>query len=67
MVAQKLFRAHKQATDNALKVYNLEGGVFQWACEGRGLVNTQGETVNQVHPYSTLWSMLLPQNLRHKM
>ena len=70
-VAQKLFREHKHSEENVLqkplKVFNLEGGVFQWACEGRGMVNSEGEVVTTVHPYSSFWGKLLPQNLRHKL
>ena len=68
-MAQKLFQAHKHNNpdDQPLEVYNLEGGVFQWACEGRGMVNSTGEKVTTVHPYSMLWGKLLPYNLRHQL
>lgn len=71
-VAQKLLRAHKHSGGEGkgaepLRIYNLEGGMFQWACEGRGLTNEAGEKVPVVHPYSTFWGMLLPNNLRHKI
>ena len=49
-----------------LDIYNLEGGIFQWACEQREIVNDGGEKVNTVHPYSSFWGKLLPAQLRHK-
>lgn len=51
---------------NKLDIYNLEGGIFQWACEQREIVNERGERVNSVHPYSSFWGKLLPAQLRHK-
>jgi hypothetical protein len=50
-----------------LDIYNLEGGIFQWACEQREIVNDRGEKVNTVHPYSSFWGKLLPAQLRHKI
>lgn len=52
---------------NKLDIYNLEGGIFQWACEQREIVNSKGEKVNTVHPYSSFWGKLLPTQLRHKI
>ena len=73
-VAQKLFSAHRRSLEEKdakncqpLDVYNLEGGVFQWACEGRELKNCEGDQVTTVHPYSMFWGKLLPYNLRHKV
>lgn len=75
-VAQKLLHAHRrsQEVDDSkddtlppLDVLNLEGGVFQWACEGRELMNESGERMSTVHPYNSLWGKLLPSNLRHKI
>ena len=56
---------HKEASVK-LDIYNLEGGIFQWACEQREIVNERGEKVNTVHPYSAFWGKLLPAQLRHK-
>lgn len=36
------------------KVANLEGSIFEWANQGRPLVNNQGST-NTVHPYNFWW------------
>ena len=52
---------------NKLDIYNLEGGIFQWACEQREIVNNKREKVNTVHPYSSFWGKLLPTQLRHKI
>ena len=49
-----------------LDIYNLEGGIFQWVCEQREIVNDKGEKMNTVHPYSSFWGKLLPAQLRHK-
>lgn len=40
------------------QVYNLEGSIFQWFNEGRQVV-TNRQPVNQVHPYSKVWGLLL--------
>ena len=44
-----------------VKTYNLEGGIFQWANEGRPLFKgTRSASV--VHPYDKHWGeMLLPR------
>ena len=60
VVADKLSRHLKEQN---IDVYNLEGGVFQWAIENNEL---NGQSTNQVHPYSSLWGKLLPVNLRYK-
>lgn len=44
-------------------VFNLEGSIFQWANEGRPIVNEYGPT-NKVHPYSTRWGALLKPEVR---
>ena len=40
------------------QVFNLEGGLFQWANENQPLFQ-DGRPAQQVHPYSPLWSRLL--------
>lgn len=45
------------------QVFNLQGGIFQWANEGRDL--HRGSTpVNQVHPYDREWGRLLIEHYR---
>jgi rhodanese-related sulfurtransferase len=39
-------------------VYNLEGGIFRWANEGRRLVSG-GRDTSVVHPYDATWSRML--------
>lgn len=39
--------------------YYLEGGIFQWANEGRPLVDADGKPTTKVHPYNKLWGRLL--------
>lgn len=45
------------------EVFNLEGGLFQWANEGRRL-SRHGERVTEVHPYDEAWGRLLRPELR---
>ncbi|HEY9640496.1 MAG TPA: rhodanese-like domain-containing protein [Coleofasciculaceae cyanobacterium] len=56
-VAQRLQQAGFQ------NVFNLEGGLFQWANEGRSLVHA-GQPTQRVHPYSALWGTLVEQRNR---
>ena len=44
-------------------VYNLEGGIFQWANEGRAVLRGR-EPVERVHPYNRTWGRLLDEHLR---
>jgi rhodanese-related sulfurtransferase len=44
-------------------VVNVEGSIFQWANEGRAVVQN-GECVGQVHPYDAVWGQLLTDSLR---
>jgi rhodanese-related sulfurtransferase len=45
------------------RAVNLDGGLFQWAREGRSLVR-QGEPTLLVHPYGLGWGWLLPAHSR---
>ena len=68
MVAGELAEHFRGCGKETVKVYNMEGGIFEWACQGRGLVNEAkgGESAtDRVHPYNGLWGKLLPSNLRH--
>lgn len=44
-------------------VFNLEGGIFQWANEGRP-VHRGRQRVNAVHPYDETWGRMLDAPLR---
>jgi len=44
-------------------VFNLEGSIFQWANEGRPLVNSNGPAA-KVHPYNARWGALLKPEVR---
>ncbi len=44
-------------------VYNLTGGIFAWANEGRPLVR-DGAPVDRVHPYDAIWGLFLRSDLR---
>ncbi|MGB3207247.1 MAG: rhodanese-like domain-containing protein [Crinalium sp.] len=41
-------------------VFNLEGGIFQWANEQRPLFK-DGQSTQLVHPYNDVWGKLLNQ------
>lgn len=45
------------------RVYNLEGGLFRWANEGR-LVFREDRPVTEVHPYDPNWGLLLDSDYR---
>ncbi len=47
----------------ARTVYNLEGGIFAWANQGRP-VYRDDVPAELVHPYNTLWGHLLRKDLR---
>lgn len=40
----------------------LAGGIFQWANEGRPLVDPRGRPTTEVHPYNKWWGRLLKKN-----
>lgn len=42
----------------AVGVYNLQGGIFRWHNERRGLVDAAGDT-QRVHPYDSDWGRLV--------
>lgn len=44
-------------------VYNLEGGLFDWANEDRPIYRGE-ERVEEVHPFNRLWGMLLRKDRR---
>lgn len=44
-------------------IRNLRGGIFTWANEGRPLFQ-DGVSASTVHPYETLWGLLLRDELR---
>ncbi len=44
-------------------VYNLEGGIFAWANEGRPVYRNE-ERVKMVHPYDKVWGRFLRKELR---
>ena len=45
-------------------VRNLDGSIFQWANEGRPMINERGAPVTQVHPYDASWGKLLDAERR---
>jgi rhodanese-related sulfurtransferase len=55
--------AERLARTGFTHVYNLEGGIFQWANEGRE-VYRGAERVAKVHPFDRGWGRLLRKELR---
>ncbi|MGB3200289.1 MAG: rhodanese-like domain-containing protein [Nodosilinea sp.] len=47
------------------QVYNLAGSIFQWANQGRSLVQS-GQPTRAVHPYNPVWGLLLKPGLAHQ-
>ena len=45
------------------RVYNLRGGIFGWANDGRPIVR-DGAPADAVHPYDALWGRFLRPELR---
>jgi rhodanese-related sulfurtransferase len=54
--------AKRLAASGFEHVYNLEGGIFGWANEGRAVYQGR-EIVEQVHPYNRAWERLLDAHL----
>ena len=46
-------------------IHNLEGSLFTWANEGRPIYR-DGQAVEEVHPYDSVWGKLLKAPLRWK-
>lgn len=38
-------------------VYNLYGGIFDWTNRGLSVLDSNGNEVRKVHPYSTTWGI----------
>lgn len=51
--------ARRLARAGHVEVFNLEGAIFDWASEGRPLVNARGAT-REVHPFNRMGRLMLP-------
>lgn len=51
--------AEQLAAAGFTRVYNLYGGIFEWANEGKTLVDSQGAPTRRVHGYSRTWGIWL--------
>lgn len=64
-LATRLQRSlQKEGKQDSMIVYNLEGSIFKWANENRSLVDPAGEPTQFVHPYNTIFGMLLDSSRR---
>ncbi|MBD2355391.1 rhodanese-like domain-containing protein [Tolypothrix sp. FACHB-123] len=52
-VAQQLQR------EGFSQIFNLSGGLFQWANEERPMFKDNGQPTQLVHPYNAIWGKLL--------
>jgi rhodanese-related sulfurtransferase len=57
--------AKKLQAKGFTKVFNLEGSIFKWANEGRGLYQGDQQT-KVVHPFNSKWKQLLHKALWSK-
>ena len=55
--------AEALADSGAKRVYNLRGGIFGWASEGRPIVR-DGAPADSVHPFDAFWGRFLRPELR---
>jgi rhodanese-related sulfurtransferase len=39
--------------------YNLVGGIFEWANQGKPLEDSSGQVTDKVHPYNRVWGVWL--------
>ena len=44
-----------------VNVYNLYGGIFDWANQNQPLVNNENEKTNKIHGYNENWSKWIKQ------
>jgi len=51
--------ARRLARAGCREVFNLEGAIFDWACEGRPL-ERDGQPVHVVHPFNWMGRLMLP-------
>ena len=57
-VAQSLSKILSKDQRLNIRVYNLEGSIFQWVNEGRVLSSVTGEVTQSCHPFSYMWGLL---------
>lgn len=57
LLARRLVRAGRK------EVFNLEGAIFDWVCEGRPL-ERNGQPAREVHPFNWIGRLMLPRSLR---
>lgn len=55
--------AKRLAAVHRTPVYNLTGGIFEWANQGRPLINQDGPA-HRVHPYDWAWGQWLEPEAR---
>lgn len=54
--------AQQLQTEGFTQVFNLSGGLFQWANEGRAIFKDDQHPTQLVHPYDVVWGKLLKTN-----
>jgi len=53
-VATKTSLSHKHQ-----KIYNLYGGIFDWAASGFDMQDSLGNKTHNLHPYNLLWGWFI--------
>jgi rhodanese-related sulfurtransferase len=56
LLARRLARAGRK------EVFNLEGAIFDWACEGHPL-ERDGQRTREVHPFNWIGRLMLPRRV----
>ncbi len=55
--------AKRLAEAGHTEVFNLEGAIFDWVCEGRALVGAEDQPAREVHPFNWLGRRLLSREV----
>ena len=55
--------AQRLAQEGFTRVFNIKGGIFQWANDGLPLTSVQGP-MTLVHPYNAEWGLMLKRKYR---
>ncbi len=58
-VGERSARIVEELKTEGIAARYLEGGIFQWANEGRPLIDPGGTVTDRVHPYNEWWGRLL--------
>jgi len=60
----ELEKLENQDLKPGMEVYNLEGAIFKWANERKGLVEPNGNSTPMVHGFDRYWGLLVYKDIR---